>query len=47
MDMTPQELDMLITCPKKIVKKPRKSFQDSNGNRRNDFTAKSAEGEFS
>lgn len=46
MDMTPQELDMLITCPKEIVKKPRKSFQDSNGNRRNDFTAKSAEGEF-
>lgn len=44
MNITPQELDVLITCPKEIVKNPRKSFQDSNGNRRNDFTARSADG---
>ena len=45
MNITTEERDYLIHAPKMILKKPRKLFQNVNGCRRNDFTARSEDDE--
>ena len=45
MNITTEERDYLIQAPKMILKKPRKLFQNVNGCRRNDFTARSEDDE--
>lgn len=45
LDISEQQLHGLITCPKTIIKRPKKEFYSSNGCLRNDFTAQSTTNE--
>lgn len=45
-DLTDQEIEQLISCPKRIIEPPKKEPQLTNGHWRNDMKLQSADGEY-
>ncbi len=46
LQLTKQEIEQLISCPKKIVEPPKKEMQLVNGHWRKDFKLQSEDGEY-